>query len=105
MESVVHIHKCGDDPNLVGKSIACEIIDYSGRGLRVLTNTALVPEILLDIKISIGDPVSSFELRGEIRSTRVLDNHCHMVIKFAEDESTDLDAWVADFGRTDVSHL
>ena len=98
MEFVAHIHECDDDPDLVGKSIAIETTDFSGHGLHVLTDIALVTGTLLHIKISIGDPVSSFRLSGEIRWTKIIDNHCHMGIQFAEDEGTDLDAWVADFG-------
>ncbi len=98
MEIVVHINKCRDDPGLAGKLVACEIIDFSGRGLHVLTDTALVPKILLNIKISNGDPLSRFELLGEIRWTKIIDNQCHMGIRFAEDKSTDIDAWVVVFG-------
>ena len=98
MEFVVHINKCRDDPGLAGKLVACEITDFSGRGLHVFSDTALVPKILLDIKIRIRDPESSFELLGEIRWTKILDHQCHMGIRFAEDKSTDIDAWVAVFG-------
>ena len=98
MEFVAHIHECDDDPELVGKSIACEITDFSGHGLHVSTDVALVPDTLLNIKISIGDPVSSFGLRGEIRWTKITDNRCHVGIQFAVDEGTDLDAWIVDFG-------
>ena len=54
MEFVTHIHECDDDPDLVGKSIACEITDFSGHGLHVLTDVALVPDTLLNIKINVG---------------------------------------------------
>ncbi len=96
MEFVAHIHECDDDPELVGKSIACEITDFSGHGLHVLTDVALVPDTLLNIKISIDGSVSSYGLRGEIRWTKITDNHCHVGIQFEEDEG--LVAWVADFG-------
>ncbi len=96
MEFVAHIHECDDDPELVGKSIACEITDFSGHGLHVFTDVALVTDTLLNIKISIGSSISSYGLRGEIRWTKITDNRCHMGIHFEEDEG--LDAWVADFG-------
>ena len=96
MEFVAHIHECYDDPELVGKSIACEITDFSGHGLHVLTDVALVPDTLLNIKISIGRSISSYGLLGEIRWTKIADNRCHVGIQFEEDEG--LDAWVADFG-------
>lgn len=98
MEVVVHINKCCDDPGLTGRLITCEITDFSGRGLHVISDTALVPKILLNIKISIRHPESSFELLGEIRWTKIIDNQCHMGIRFAEDKSTDIDAWVVIFG-------
>ena len=98
MEFVVHIHESPDDPKLAGTSITCEITDFSGHGLHVLTDIALTPDTLLNIKSSIGDPVSSYGLRGEIRWTEIVENHCHMGIQFSEEKGTDLDAWVADFG-------
>ena len=96
MEFVAHIHECDDDPELVGKPFACEITDFSGHGLHVLTEVALVPDTLLNIKITIGTSISSYALRGEIRWTKITDNRCHVGIQFEEDEG--LDTWVADFG-------
>ena len=96
MEFVAHVHECDDDPELVGKSIACEITDISGHGLHVLTDVAMGTDTLLNIKISIGNSISSYGLRGEICWTKITDNRCHVGIRFKEDEG--LDAWAADFG-------
>ena len=96
MEFVAHIYECDDDPELVGKTIACEVTDFSGHGLHVMTDVALVPDTLLNIKISINRSISSYGLLGEIRWTKITDNRCHVGIQFEEDEG--LDAWVADFG-------
>ena len=94
---VALVHECLDDPDLVGESITCESIDFSISGLRLRTDQALVPNTLLNITISVGDAVSSYLLRGEIRWTKIIDNSCHMGVLFIEEKGTDLGSWIAYF--------
>ena len=97
---IAHVHECLDDPELEGESIACEAINFSGHGILLRTDKALIPETLLNITISIGDPLSEYQLRGEIIWTEIFDNDCQMGVLFLEEKGTDLDAWVANFGDT-----
>ena len=100
---VAQVHECLDDPDLVGESITCESVDFSTSGLRLRTDQALIPNTLLDITLSVGDAVSSYQLRGEIRWTEIIDNGCHIGVSFIEEKGTDLDSWIAYFdGMFDV---
>ena len=92
--SVVHIHECHDDPDLVGEFIACEVIDYSCHGMRLSTRHALVPNTLLYFTINFGDDDSSYRLGGEILWTEIIDNDCHLGVLFSGESSSDLDAWI-----------
>ncbi|MBT4491914.1 MAG: PilZ domain-containing protein [Gammaproteobacteria bacterium] len=94
----VHVYESFDDPKLEGEFIACQLSDFSGHGLHVLTETALVPETLLSIKIKSGNPVIEYSLRGEIRWTKIIENKCHMGILFTENGSADLHTWVSKYG-------
>ena len=52
---ITHVHKCDDDPDLVGVSIACEAVDISSHGLRLVTGQKLTPYTVLNITIVIGE--------------------------------------------------
>ncbi|MCH7743734.1 MAG: PilZ domain-containing protein [Proteobacteria bacterium] len=99
LKFIAHIHECLDDPGLEGESIECHAIDVSTHGIRLHTDKALVPNTLLNIVISIGDPPTQYKLRGEIRWTKIIDNNCHMGVVFSEEKGTDLDAWGAHIDR------
>lgn len=99
LKFIAQIHECLDDPELEGESIVCAAIDFSHHGLRLHTDKALVPNTLLNITISIGDPPIEYKLRGEIRWTKILDNNCHMGVVFSEEKGADLDAWGAHIDR------
>ena len=63
----VHVHECDDDRDMVGVSVACVAIDFSGHGLQLRTDKKLPTGTLLNISIGIGDPFAMYLLRGEIR--------------------------------------
>jgi PilZ domain len=94
-DSIAQIHECHEDPELVGASIDCKVIDFSCHGLRLKTDYALVPSTLLNISIGTGNEYSSYQLRGEILWTEIIDSNCHMGVLFPEQNGTDLEAWVA----------
>ncbi len=98
VDNSAHIHECYDDPDLVGESIACEVIDFTCHGIRLRTHYALVPNTLLNITIGIGNPVSKYQFRGKILWTEIIDNDCHMGILYSEEKDSDLDAWVGYVG-------
>ena len=77
-------------------SLTGEVTDLSGRGLQVLTDGEAIPESPVDITIRIGDSISSYALRGEVRWTKIADERCHIGIEL--EENAGLDAWTADFG-------
>lgn len=85
-----------EDSDRAAVSISCEVADLSGRGLHVMTDATDVPSTPVDITIRIGDSISSYALRGEIRWTRISDERCHIGIEL--EDNAGLDAWTADFG-------
>jgi len=93
VDSIAHIHECHDDPDLVGDSITCEGINFSSHGLLLRTDSALVPNTLLDITLSIGDSATTYELRGEILWTEIIDNNCQIGLLFSGEK--DFRAWAA----------
>jgi hypothetical protein len=94
-DSVARIFECHDDPRLVGESFACDVIDFSSRGVRLQTSYALVPDTLLNITLGVGRPVSRFQLRGKILWTEILGSNCHLGVYFLEDNKTDLNSWMS----------
>jgi PilZ domain len=93
----VHVHECGEDPDLVGVSIACEALDFSSHGLQLRTDKELFTGTLLNITIGIGEPFAMYLLRGEIRWIKTEDDEYYMGVMLNEEEGTDLDAWVVHF--------
>ncbi len=91
----LHVHKCAEDPDLVGVSVACEAVDFSSHGLQLRTDQDLPPKTLLNITIGIGDPFAMYLLRGEIRWTKAVDDEYYTGVLLSEEEGTDLDAWGA----------
>ncbi len=91
----VHVYECAEDPDLVGVSIACEAVDFSGHGMQFRTDQDLAPKTLLNITVGIGDPFAMYLLRGEIRWTKSEDEEYYMGVMLSEAEGTDLDAWIA----------
>ena len=94
VDNIVHIHECRNDPDLVDESISCEGINFSSHGLQLRTDYALVPNTPLNITLSIGDSVTRYQLRGEIRWTEIIDNDCQIGLLFSEEK--DFNGWAAD---------
>ena len=94
----MYVQECDEDPDLEGKLFKCQISDFSGQGLHVLSSTAVIPDTSLSIFIKTSDPVANYRLLGEVRWTKIKSNQCYIGIQFTEDENTDLNAWVTDFG-------
>jgi len=92
--NVAQVYECVYDPDLVGESITCSIVDFSAHGVRLRTGSALVPTTVLSITIGTGERSSSYHLRGEILWSEIVDDHCYLGIRFSEEKGTDIDDWV-----------
>lgn len=88
---------------MVGVSIACEALDFSGHGLQLRTDQGLTTQTLLNITIGIGNPFAMFLLRGEVRWVRPGEDEYYMGILFKEESGTDLEAWISQFESLIVS--
>ena len=127
IRTFVHILKCAENPELVGVSIACEAVDISTHGLRLLIDLELKPKTMLNSTITIEDPFAMYLLRGHVRwvvkntsrglgspssdpntltrsdslqTLKTSDDDYYMGVLLSEEEGTDLDAWVNQFNRT-----
>ncbi|MFT7244359.1 MAG: hypothetical protein ACI82A_001715 [Candidatus Azotimanducaceae bacterium] len=96
----VHVHECNEDPDMVGVSVECEAIDFSTRGMQFRTNSQLISRSLVKITIGIGDPFAMYELIGEIRWVRPIDDDFSMGVLLHEESSTDYEKWGAAFNAT-----
>lgn len=93
----VHVHRCPDEPNLVGTSMACEAVDFSPHGLQLRTDGSLAPGSVINITIAIGEGFAMYLLRGEVRWQRKVGGEQRMGILLQEADDTDYDKWVNAF--------
>lgn len=63
----VHVHTCDEHPELIGKSIPCDAMDFSPHGIRFKSNLLLPPGSLINVTLGVGKPLSVFLLLGEVR--------------------------------------
>ena len=101
---VAQVYECVFDPELVGESIVCSIVDFSAHGVRLRTGSALVPTTVLNITIGTNEQSSRYHLRGEILWSEIIDNQCYLGIRFSEEEGTDIDDWV-NYAEAKVAEL
>lgn len=95
----VHVHECKEDPDLVGVSVECEAIDISSRGMQFKTDSKLFPRSIVNITIGVGDPFAMYELQGEIRWVKSLDDDFCMGILLQENDG-DYEKWESAFKST-----
>lgn len=93
----VHVHSCQEYPDLVGKSIPCEAIDFSPHGVRCKSELLLPPGSLVNITIGIGYPFSMYLLLAEVRWEFEIDGELTMGLELVEGKRDDLKRWVDAF--------
>ena len=97
MDFEVHIRECRDDPEIEGELLECFLVDFSGFGLRLMSDTMLVADTLLDIRIKAGPNV--YNLLGIIRWEKLRGDHCHIGVHLKDAEHTDLVSWIKDYSH------
>ena len=96
------ILECEDDLDMVGTSIECETVDFSCHGLQFYAEQEIVPEMVLNITIGVGNPFSMYLLRGIVRwvLTSEEEDGCWAGVEMQEAEGTDLPLWINQFENT-----
>jgi hypothetical protein len=95
------VYECLGDPDLIGRSIECEAIDFSIHGLQIQTDQQVPTDAMLNITIGVGDPFAMYLLRAEVRWVKSTDDEMFLMgIRIREAQGTDLDKWVDHFEAT-----
>ena len=94
---VVHVQACDENPDLIGRSVECEAIDFSIHGMQLKTAQLLPASTLLNITIGIGEPFSMHTLQGEIRWARMVKDDICMGVLLVDIAGTDYAKWEVTF--------
>jgi hypothetical protein len=94
----VHVRECLEDPGLNDELIEARLADFSDYGVRLVSDTMLVADTVLDIRITAANPATVYKLIGRIQWTKLIGDHCHMGIRLEHADDTDLYSWVVDYG-------
>ena len=93
----VHVHTCDEHPELIGKSIPCDAMDFSSHGIRFKSNLLLPPGSLINVTLGVGKPLSVFLLLGEVRWEFEKDGQLMMGVNLFDGEQGDLERWADTF--------
>lgn len=98
MEFLVRVDKAGENPDLVGESLACEAIDFSMHGMQFKSGRALSRQDVVTITVDL--PHARYVVRGEVRWVRGSGDECYVGAMLLDEKGTDYGAWADNFAES-----